>query len=418
MPDGSFKNIKRQKNQVPLIGERVIYKEEGHSPFFSQWITVASVACLLVLAVLTYRLVTLDNLQPAYLVALDINPSIEVYADKNMAVTNVTAMNEDGEKLADMIKYKGKSLLDTINLIIEQSIDNGYLNQNKRGLIKITIIPMQKNSDVNENSIRTSIQELLLKDNIEADLNIGFETEGIIKEAHQSGLSINRYILYKMLKGKGISITVEKSRNMPLESLQNYETLQKNDNTGWITPQSNTNGGGISGKPDIRDKSGYKDGNTHEENQNGEMPDKNSIPETIKESDTPKRITNNDGKSGASDKMSAEKSEISGFSQPAQTNNSAADGSGKTEDSNNSIAAPATKDVQPDGISAQTNNSTADGGGKTEDSNNSIAAPATKDVQPDGISDSKTDQTNQNSSNIESPNKDSSQPSSSGNTAP
>lgn len=327
MPDGSFKNVKRSKTQVPLIGERFTYKEEQHSVFYSRWTAVAAVACMLVLAVFTYRLLMTGNSQPAYLVALDINPSVEVYADKNLVTTNVTALNEDGRKLTDMTKYKGKNLLDTIDLIVEQSISKGYLNQNKKGLIKITVISMQKNNSVNGNNIRTSIQKLLLKDNIQAEIEIGFETGDIIEEAHQSGLSINRYILYKMLRSKGISITVEESRNMPLENLQNYETIRNNDNTGRIAPQPNTSGGEKSGKPDNSGEQGYKDGNSPEKKQNGEMPDKSSIPETIKESGTQKSKTNNNGETGTTDKMGAEKSEISSSSQPAQTNNSA-DGSG------------------------------------------------------------------------------------------
>lgn len=382
MPDGSFKNAKRSKTQVPLIGERFMYKEGRHSVFYSRWTAVAAVACMLVLAVFTYRLLMTSNSRPAYLVALDINPSVEVYADKNLVTTNVTALNEDGRKLTDMTKYKEKNLLDTIDLIVEQSISKGYLNQNKKGLIKITVISMQKNNSVNGNNIRTSIQKLLLKDNIQAEIEIGFETGDVIEEAHQSGLSINRYILYKMLRGKGISITVEESRNMPLENLQNYETIRNNDNTGRITPQPNTSGGEKSGKPDNSGEQGYKDGNTPEKKQNGEMPDKSSIPETIKESDTQKSKTNNTGEAGTTDKMGTEKSEISSSSQPAQTNNS------------------------------------ADGSGKTENSNNSISTPVTKDIQSDGSSDSKPNQTNQNDSSIESPNKDGSQPSSSGSTGP
>ncbi|MCR4435787.1 MAG: hypothetical protein QHH06_13500 [Clostridiales bacterium] len=382
MPDGSFKNVKRSKTQVPLIGERFTYKEERHSVFYSRWTAVAAVACMIVLAVFTYRLLMTSNSQPAYLVALDINPSVEVYVDKNLVTTNVTALNEDGKKLTDMAQYKGKKLLDTIDLIVEQSISKGYLKQNQKGLIKITVIPMQKNNSLNGDNIKTSIQKLLLKDNIQAEIEIGFDTRDIIEEAHQSGLSINRYILYKSLRDKGISITVEESRNMPLENLQNYEATRNNDSNGRITPQPNTSGGEKSGKPDNSGEQGYKDGNAHKKNQNGEMPDKRSIPETLKGSDTQKSKTNNNGETGMADKMGTEKSEISSSSQPVQTNNS------------------------------------ADGSGKTENSNNSISTPVTKDIQSDGSSDSKPNQTNQNGSSIESPNKDGSQPSSSGSTGP
>jgi len=380
MPDGSFKNVKRSKSQVPLIGERFTYKEERHSVFYYRCTAVTAVACMFVLAVFTYRLLMTTNSQPAYLVALDINPSIEVYADKNLVTTSVTALNEDAKKLTDADNYKGKKLLDTIDLIVEQSISEGYLEQNQKGLIKITVISMQKNNGINGESIRTSIQKLLLKDNIQAEIEIGFETRDIIEEAHQSGLSINRYILYKSLRGKGFSITVEEAKNMPLKNLQNYETTRNNDSNGRITPQPNTSGGEKSGKPDNSGEQGNKDGNEHKKNQKGEMPDEGSIPETLKGSDTQKSKTNNNGGTGTADKMGTEKSETNS-SQPAQ---------------NNSVG----------------------GSGKTENSNNPISNPVTKDIQSDGSSYSKPNQTNQNGGSIESPNKDGSQPSSSRSTGP
>ncbi len=144
MPDGSFKNVKRSKSQVPLIGERFTYKEKQHSVFYYRWTAIAAIACMFVLAVFTYRLLMTTNSQSAYLVALDINPSIEIYADKNLVTTSVTALNEDAKKLTDADNYKGKKLLDTIDLIVEQSISEGYLEQNQKGLIKITVISIQK----------------------------------------------------------------------------------------------------------------------------------------------------------------------------------------------------------------------------------------------------------------------------------
>lgn len=379
MPDGSFINVKRSKSQVPLIGERFIYKEKQHSVFYYRWKAAAAVACMLILAFFTYRLLMMSNSQPAYLVALDINPSVEVYADKNLVTTNVTALNEDAEKLTDVAKYKGKNLLDAIDLIVEQSIRAGYLKQSQKGLIKMTVIPMQKNNSINEDSIRTSIQKLLLKENKQAEIEIGFETGDIIEEAHQSGLSINRYILYKSLRGKGISITVEEARRIPLKNLQNYETPRNNDSNGRIAPQPNTSGGEKSGKPGNSGEQGYNDGNAHEKKQNGGMPDNSRIPETNKESGTQKSIINNNGETGMSDKMGTEKSETNS-SRPAQTNN------------------------------------ITDGSGKTENSNKSISTQTTKDIQSEGSSDFKPDRTNQNGSSIESLDKDGSQPSSSRST--
>ncbi|MGE5615105.1 MAG: hypothetical protein ACM3XR_11950 [Bacillota bacterium] len=327
MPDGSFKNVKRSNNQVPLIGERFKYKEKRYSAFHNRWTAVAAAVCMLIAVVFTYWLLIMGNFQPAYLVALDINPSVVIYADKNLVTTSVTAVNEDAMKLINGDIYNGKNLLDTIDLIVEQSVAEGYLKQNQEGLIKITVIPMQKNNNINGDSIRTSVQELLVNDNIQADIEIGFETRDIIAEAHKSGLSMNRYILYKSLREKGVSITVEEAKNLPLKKLQNYEGQQNNNNNRRILPPPNANNAGNSGKPgnsgEPKSKQEYKDNNGQKENKNSEKPDKEkpdnkSNSETLKESDK-KSKTNSSDKTGKINKEETKKSETNS-SKPGQTN--------------------------------------------------------------------------------------------------
>ncbi len=257
MPDGSFKNVKRLRGQTPLIGERLAVNI-AKAPFSKyHWVAVAAVFCLIFAAFLRFVLFMPDNTNPAYIVALDINPSIEIHTDDQFNIMNVTSLNGDGEIVIGDTRYSGMELFAALESIVGKSISNGYLVQEKTGFIKITVISMQGNGFQYENRIRTTLQGLLEKRKIDAMLEIGTASAGILEEARRSNLSVNRYILYQDLIEKGIDVTAEDAANMPLKELKDFGTLQKNGAESSMPDQNNNAGNTGAGAVDaVKDSKG------------------------------------------------------------------------------------------------------------------------------------------------------------------
>ena len=63
-------------------------------------------------------------------ITLDINPSVEINLDKKDNVISVVALNEDAKNIIDF-DYKGKSFDDIVSVIINNSIESGYVEDDR-----------------------------------------------------------------------------------------------------------------------------------------------------------------------------------------------------------------------------------------------------------------------------------------------
>lgn len=402
-PDGTFKNVRRTGAEIPLIGEKYIVNEKLRSTLFPRLIAATAVACILLLTVLSYGMfMKKGNSQKSYFVALDINPSIEIYTDKELITTQITALNEDGTKLSGSTEYKGKSLYDTLKLLVEQSIIKGYLKHEGEEYIKITFVSFNKAKEIDENKIKESINKLLSGNDVSAELEMGFETKNIIEEAHRTGLSVNRYILYKKLVNAGVSITVEDSKNIPLEELKYYENRQKKSTpTQSATPKGN----------DKNEPSGIPDNNKEPENRSGNPPKsiQNSKAPEGNNHNTQKNIPDKTYTAGNADKK--DNKEPKGNINPKITPNNKADPSSTVnENVNNGYSEGKPENVNTDNSSMEdksenvsTDNSSIEGksgnGGTNNDSmeeylNNGSAGNSSTENSNSGNTDSPYDNEN------------------------
>ena len=62
-------------------------------------------------------------------ITLDINPSIEINLDRNENVKSIVALNDDAMEIINS-NIKGKTLEETIDTIVDNLIDKGYVKEN------------------------------------------------------------------------------------------------------------------------------------------------------------------------------------------------------------------------------------------------------------------------------------------------
>lgn len=218
--DGTFKNIPRGKNQIPLIGEKLTYKEKKSFFHPMQWVKLASVACLLFLI---FSMYPTKPAEAAYIVAIDINPSMEVYLDKDFKVTRVVTLNPEGDRIITKIDYNKKYISEMVKLIIDQCVTEKYLTSSTNERVTTSIIPIKDEYKLNEAVLQSMFQNSLKQDAVTADVNVTLGSKEILEKAHQLKLSVNKYKIYEKLKQKGISVSLETVQSSSITNLLEIE---------------------------------------------------------------------------------------------------------------------------------------------------------------------------------------------------
>lgn len=184
------------------VGQEVSFvRKERLSPW--QLGFVAALFLLLIGSwpILTTRLIPVVN-TPAFIVTLDINPSVELQISEDHQVIEVEGLNQDGRDLLSKLKIVGKDLPIAIALIGEQAKRDGYLKQGQNEVIVTIAQPGDSDSTLAElKNNRTGKHSELERTIVEAftttqlaQVRIWHVPTRIQNEAKLAGITPSRYI--------------------------------------------------------------------------------------------------------------------------------------------------------------------------------------------------------------------------------
>lgn len=132
-------------------------------------------------------------------VTLDVNPSIEIEANKNDVVLAVRGLNEDGENLLSGQEMEGKKLkgedLETVaKELASKMAEEGYLTEMKNSLLVSVQNPNAEKSEELENILMEEIKEALAEKGIDGAV-LGqtlTENENLKTLAEELGISLGK----------------------------------------------------------------------------------------------------------------------------------------------------------------------------------------------------------------------------------
>ncbi len=238
--DGTFKNVPRQKGEVPLLGNSFSYKEQKRTGVFAtslKGISVLAMAAVLFIAVLLSG-VTKSQAEYAYVVAIDINPSIELHLDEDFEVVEVVPLNEDGEKIVALINVEG-DLYRITKSIISESINQGYLTSNEAGAVNTTIIDLENTKQMpSETQLQKVISEELVQHDIAATVEIFQESKDYYEIAKKENLSVNQFRKFQDMAANGF---VEEKHVMEEKSILDEEEKQQDQTNVETKSGENSN---------------------------------------------------------------------------------------------------------------------------------------------------------------------------------
>ena len=165
---------------------------------------------------------------PQSYISIDINPSIELetnFADK---VIGTNGANEDAIAVLSAVDISNKPIYEAVKTIVEETIDQGYINNEKDNAILITVANDNEEKSTNiDEKIKTTVDEVLenTKQTAEVVDVVTKKNQTEVKDtAKQLGISVGKAnvidnILRKANKNGETNFTTEQLMNLSVKEL-------------------------------------------------------------------------------------------------------------------------------------------------------------------------------------------------------
>ncbi|KUO58993.1 MAG: hypothetical protein APF84_05930 [Gracilibacter sp. BRH_c7a] len=217
--NGTFKNVPRNvSDQVPMLGQHFSYTQKRRS---NLWLLkYASIASIFLLAFLAYAFIPIGDKSPAYIVAMDINPSIEITVDKKLTVQEISGLNNDGKQLIESMDITNQHLFMVTEKVIIAAKENGYLQSTEEEIVSITVIPLDEGLEPLDIDIEEELNRSLKDNSIKSDLVVSQGSNEMYQEAKGLNLSVNKFLLYQELYAQGIVHSPEEVRDKTIPQIR------------------------------------------------------------------------------------------------------------------------------------------------------------------------------------------------------
>ncbi|MBE6638300.1 MAG: hypothetical protein E7616_02440 [Ruminococcaceae bacterium] len=126
-------------------------------------------------------------------VMLDVNPSLEIKANKEEKVLDVIALNKDAELVIGDMQFEDSSLEVTVNALIDSMLQNGFINE----ITSSVLVSVESKNEDEENYI---------KDKLSAKITAKIDTEEIKGSVISQTISSEDTELAELAQTNGISL--------------------------------------------------------------------------------------------------------------------------------------------------------------------------------------------------------------------
>lgn len=211
--DGKFRNLPLPK-QVPNVGERITVPLQTRKRPSVYWLSAAAVFFLIFLSSIFGFAFQTKYYQ---VVAIDINPSLELYLDAHNRIIQAKPLNKDAEKVLSAFSWKKAPLNDAISQILEKSIDFGYINKEKTNLIMITVAKIREEGiEVQSKSIEALVERTFQAESIHGFLKVEKTDKSLYSDSKEKRIPLNKLILIQQAKQFGIQLDPNKAVSEPV----------------------------------------------------------------------------------------------------------------------------------------------------------------------------------------------------------
>lgn len=160
------------------------------------------------------------------IVAIDVNPSVEISLNKSYKVLNVKANNEDAASLIKDKSFKNKNCDDVISELTMSLSSSGYINKNKNSiLVSVSNSNEVKADEVKTRvvtDIKTTLNQQEIKPVIYKQSISNSKTKELERLAKQYHTSFGKMQLINSLIEKDATLTIEELVALPIQEIKTY----------------------------------------------------------------------------------------------------------------------------------------------------------------------------------------------------
>ncbi|SFS48615.1 anti-sigma factor domain-containing protein [Paenibacillus sp. BC26] len=224
MPDGQFRKV--PTGRKPQVGEEFSFTEQRRFAQPRKLYSFSAGAAAILLLLFVPFLLNHMNQGPqvvAYL-TMDVNPSIELGITEDEHVEELRAINNDGVDVTKGLAYKGLTLEQVTEAIMDRISAGPYLNSGEGDVIITSVLVANPAVSEYENTVTTHMDAAVRKSlsktdkgrNLKVEVTTLSAPKEIRDEAKQDGLSAGKLAFYLMAKKQGHKVSIEQLKTQSI----------------------------------------------------------------------------------------------------------------------------------------------------------------------------------------------------------
>lgn len=144
----------KQQPRTKMLRHDDITRQDTNKLSFKKLMSYASIAAVFLFMLFGWQYMTQMPYSHVY---LDVNPSIEIVTNRQDKVINLKADNMDGQRLVQDLEYKGKTVYQVTEEILDRMMREDYINRDQEFLL---LSVYNKNQDKAEEQKRNLDQKI------------------------------------------------------------------------------------------------------------------------------------------------------------------------------------------------------------------------------------------------------------------
>ncbi|NTV89694.1 MAG: anti-sigma factor domain-containing protein, partial [Clostridiales bacterium] len=184
---------------------------------------------------------------PYYYVNMDINPSVELVANRYAIIIKANPLNEDGEKLINETTVLNKKLEDGVDEILDSAVQSGYLVKETPGAVILTVSnSKEEKADELAARLEEKVVSGLAADAVTAELLTSSASMEEHDNAKTTGLSAGKLKLIEKAREAqpDLELKIEDLKDKPVSEIMGYIHEGKKDGKGLGKGDNQDNGNG------------------------------------------------------------------------------------------------------------------------------------------------------------------------------
>ena len=184
---------------------------------------LAAAAAFLLIVGCAFGLIRNANAKNVYTtVMIDVNPSVQINANKNERVLSVTPLNRDGEVIIGELDFSGSTIDVAVNAVIGSMLKHGYITETRNAIL-ISVMSKDKAEAAELNSkLYTEVNKQLSDSAIDASVLSQDMTDSNTESnrlADEYGISCGKAQLIDTIITSGHPYTFEELAHMSISAL-------------------------------------------------------------------------------------------------------------------------------------------------------------------------------------------------------